>query len=185
MNKHNKQKSREIRAIMRTDRQGRMTYKEARRRWCDGSRVIWFSPSGPWMSFDNGNLSLSNRALKNFAIVYREVLKYANERCMELSYEQELLTGGFKLRLSGRAFNGKRFSGYMFVPICDLEYWCEPKDLAMLLLARFDDSMFKNGFYPPKPLHVPEPIFPLINLHEDPMRLRPIPSLDEWDSIMR
>ena len=33
MNKYQKQKSREIKALMRSDKWGRMTYKEARRKW--------------------------------------------------------------------------------------------------------------------------------------------------------
>ena len=165
MNKHNKQKSREIRAIMRTDKRRRMTYKEARSKWRKGSRVIWFSPSGPWMDFDNSKLSLSYQAMKRFAVVYREVLKYANERCIELTYEHSHFTDAIKLRLSGHAFNGKRFGGYILVRTRDLTYFCdEPEVLAKYLIENFDRSLYNNGFYPPKPLHVPEQILPLVKL---------------------
>lgn len=176
MNKHNKQKSREIRAIMRTDKWGRMTYREARRYWQNGSRVIWFSPSGLWMNFDNSKLSLSYQAIKRFAVVYREVLKYANERCIELTYERSHFTDAIKLRLSGRKFDGQRFRGYILVRTCDLNYFCgEPEVLARYLIENFDHSLYCNGFYPPKPLHI----------REDPRQLRLIPPLDEWDNIRR
>ena len=40
MNIHNKQKSREIRDIMRYARVGQMTYKEAKREWRKGMRAL-------------------------------------------------------------------------------------------------------------------------------------------------
>ena len=40
MNKRQKEKSREIRDIMRTDKWGRMTYQEAKRKWRKGVRAL-------------------------------------------------------------------------------------------------------------------------------------------------
>ena len=40
MNRVQKEKSREIRDIMRTDKWGRMTYKQAKRKWKNGFRAL-------------------------------------------------------------------------------------------------------------------------------------------------
>ena len=153
MNKHNRQKSREIRAIMRTDKWGRMTYKEARRDWRKGTRVIWFNPNEPYMEFDNSKMNLSHNILKAFAPVYHEILKYAGERHLWTEYEYDPIFHAFKLRLSGHSFTGQRFGGYMWIAVHQLEYALSaPKDLARYLLEYFDNTLYKNGFYPPKPL---------------------------------
>lgn len=44
MNKYQKRKSREIKALMRRDRFGRLTYKDARKVWQFGKRFNAFSP---------------------------------------------------------------------------------------------------------------------------------------------
>lgn len=153
MNKHNKQKSREIRAIMRTDKWGRMTYREARRDWRKGTRVVWFSPNEPYMEFDNSKMGLSYNILKRFAAVYHEILKYAGERHLWVEFEYEPICNAFKLRFSGRAFNGQRFGCGVTVPVDHLEYaLSDSKDLANRILYGIDRSLHENGFYPPKPL---------------------------------
>lgn len=44
MNKYQKRKSREIKAIMRRDKFGRLSYKEAKRAWTFAKRFLLFYP---------------------------------------------------------------------------------------------------------------------------------------------
>ena len=158
MNKHNKEKSREIRDIMRTDKWGRMTYKEARRKWRKGTRVVWFSPKGPWMAFDNNRLCLPRKKLREFALVHTKILKYANERCLEVEWEKVSFNSMLVLRISGRAFNGKRFGYRQAFDIFDFRLFnCSCEDLANRIVYNLDRELNRNGFYPPK-YERPEPI---------------------------
>lgn len=168
MNKHNKQKSREIRAIMRTDKWGRMTYREARRKWKNGTRVVWFSPNGPFMALDNNRLCLSYTKLREFARVHTEILKYANERYLEVEWEHESFSTMLVLRVSGRAFNGKRFGYRQLVDIFDFRLSkCPPEYLASMIIDKLDHELHECGFYPPKLVR------PLLEIPEDPYCLTP------------
>ena len=44
MNKYQKRKSREIKALMRRDKFGRLSYKDAKKVWQFGKRINVFSP---------------------------------------------------------------------------------------------------------------------------------------------
>lgn len=44
MNKYNKKRSREIKQLMKADRSGSPTYKQARRAWSWARRFAWCSP---------------------------------------------------------------------------------------------------------------------------------------------
>ena len=44
MNKYQKRKSREIKALMRRDKWGRLSYKDARKIWNFAKRFQWCSP---------------------------------------------------------------------------------------------------------------------------------------------
>lgn len=151
MNKFNKEKSSEIRDIMRTDNWGRMTYKGARRKWRKGTRVVWFSPKGPFMAFDNDRLCLSRKKLREFALVHVKILKYANERCLEVEWEHVPFYHALVLRVSGRAFNGKRFGYRQLIDIFDFRLSnCSCEDLANRIIDNLDRELNRNGFYPPK-----------------------------------
>ena len=181
MNKFDKEKSREIRDIMRTDKWGRMTYKEARREWRKGTRVVWFSPEGPWMAFDNNRLCLSHKKLREFALVHTKILKYTNERCLEVEWEHEPFRHALILRVSGRAFNGKRFGYRQLVDIFDcIRSECPSEYLASMIIDRLDHELHKYGFYPPKYTPIPTQIYPLVDIHRDPRGLRNISIRDEW-----
>ena len=142
MNKHDKQKSSEIRAIMRTDKWGRMTYKEARRKWRKGTRVVWFSPDGPWMAFNNIDMSLSNRAMKNFAIIYLVVVKYANRRFLEVGLNHDPTLNAIGLRFSGIEPNGRRFGIETLIDIFELDrMYCPIEYMTKYLIDRVERSL--------------------------------------------
>ena len=44
MNKYNKRRSKEIKQLMKADRSGKTTYKQARRAWSWAKRFMWCSP---------------------------------------------------------------------------------------------------------------------------------------------
>ena len=109
MNKHQKEKSREIRDIMRSDKWGRMTYKEARRKWRKGVRAFRIGDTYTWKAADISHLGFSRKQLKEVGKAYHKVLVYCSERSLLFSCYYEACFDSYVLRFSGWSVDGKKY----------------------------------------------------------------------------
>lgn len=151
MNKHNRQRSKEIKDIMRTDRFGKMDYKQARRKWQNGIRAFPVGDSGNWLSFDCSRLGFSREQLREVGQAYYMIARYAAERCLEASWEFDHLSDGYVLYVRGRTYTGQRFGFRQIISVHDLTYYRGSLvDIAYYIIPRLDHALNKNGFYPPK-----------------------------------
>lgn len=104
MNKRQKEKSREIRDIMRTDKWSRMTYKEAKGCWRNGIRA--YKVGDLWIANDLASLGFSRSNLLELGRVHHKLLKYAAERHLRFSCGYEPRLDAFEMRFYGRAVDG-------------------------------------------------------------------------------
>lgn len=107
MNKRQKEKSREIRDIMRTDKWGRMTYKEAKRKWRKGIRA--FKIGDEWVSEDLARFGFTRSKLMEAGRAYHEILKYCGERNLDFRCRHIHPTDSYELTFYGRSAYGKRY----------------------------------------------------------------------------
>lgn len=91
MNKYQKAKSRQIKAIMRSDPWKRTSYKEAKRKWRKGTRV--------W--------DITYTALPTDMM--NEIIKFCNERKLEFRYYYDRCPGDHVLKFLGRTVDGGRY----------------------------------------------------------------------------
>lgn len=109
MNKHQKEKSREIRDIMRSDGFGRMTYKEAKRKWKKGIRAFRIGDMHAWKAADISHLGFSHKQLKEVGKAYYKVLVYCSDRRLLFSCYYESCFDSYVLRFSGLSVDGKKY----------------------------------------------------------------------------
>jgi hypothetical protein len=151
MNKYNRQRSKEIKDIMRTDRFGKMDYKQARRKWRKGIRAFPVGDSGNWLSFDCSRLNLSREQLREIGQAYYMIARYAAERRLDTAWEFDPFADGYILRITGRTYTGQRFGFRQIISASDLTYYRGSLvDIAYYIIPRLDHELDKNGFYPPK-----------------------------------
>lgn len=110
MNKYQKEKSREIRDIMRSDGFGRMTYKEAKRKWRNGIRAFRIGDMYAWMAADIAHLGFSRGKLREVGQAYNKVLAYCGERNLGLMCYYVAVSDHYTLRFSGWSADGKKFA---------------------------------------------------------------------------
>lgn len=109
MNKYQKEKSREIRDIMRSDGFGRMTYKEAKRKWRKGIRAFRIGDMYAWKEADISHLGFNRKQLQEAGRAFYKILTYCSERNLGFNCFYEAGVDSYILRFTGRSVDGKRF----------------------------------------------------------------------------
>lgn len=109
MNKHQKEKSREIRDIMRSDQWGRMTYKEAKRKWRKGIRAFRIGDMYAWKAVDIAHLGFTRKQLNEAGKAFYKILTYCGERNLTINCCYDANVDSYILRFTGRSIDGKRF----------------------------------------------------------------------------
>lgn len=111
MNRYQKEKSREIRDIMRSDKWGRMTYKEARRKWRSGIRAFLVdSRMNAWVVTKLGHLGMSRSRLRELGQAYRKIIMYCAERNLGVNFYHEPRFDDIVLRFYGWSLTGQKYS---------------------------------------------------------------------------
>lgn len=123
MNKHQKEKSREIRDIMRSDGFGRMTYKEARRKWRAGIRAFRIGDMYAWKEADLAHLGFNRKKLQEVGKAFHKVLTYCGERNLAFDCFYESKVDAYTLRFTGRSVEGERFGIMQVVSGDKLRYY--------------------------------------------------------------
>lgn len=121
MNKYQKEKSREIRDIMRSDNFGRMAYKEAKRRWRKGIRA--FKVGNEWVGVDIAHLGFSRKQIMEAGRAYLKVLEYCTKRNLKLDCYYDHHTDAYILRFHGRSVDRKAYYVGHAVSALNLRYY--------------------------------------------------------------
>lgn len=109
MNKYQKERSREIRDIMRSDGFGRMTYKEARRKWRAGIRAFRIGDMYAWKAVDLGRFRFSREKLKEVGRAYYKILMYCAERGLTFTCDYKSYYDYYLLSFKGKSFDDMRY----------------------------------------------------------------------------
>lgn len=115
MNRYRKVISREIKDIMRTDKWGRMTYKEAKRKWKAGIRAFPIGPDQRWVEFEVGRLGFNRDRLRELGQAVYMLISYASGKGMKLTVEYWPSTDAYYLKFRGKDISGKPFGTAIFV----------------------------------------------------------------------
>lgn len=109
MNKYQKEKSREIRDIVRSDGFGRTTYKEAKRKHRKGIRAFRIGDMYAWKEANLAHLGFNRKQLQDVGKAYYKILTYCGERNLAFNCYHEAHVDSYILRFTGRSVDGKRF----------------------------------------------------------------------------
>ena len=96
MNKYQKEKSREIRDIMRADYLyplHRYTYKEAKKRWRKGIRAFRVGDMWMWKAADMGRLGFNRAKLREVGQAYYKISEFCirNGYTLDCRYDSYLM----------------------------------------------------------------------------------------------
>lgn len=150
MNRHQKQKSREIKDIMRTDVWRKMSYKEAKRQWKKGIRAFPVGYIFPkWVKFDVARLGFDRERLRELGQAIFMLIVHAESKNMTLTVEYEPFFNSYKLRFEGKSIEGKPF-GYSNAVTVDLlrECICPLTTIAKCIAQDMDYGIEKLGVTP-------------------------------------
>lgn len=112
MNKYQKEKSREIRDIMRTDPWRRMSYKEAKRKWRKGIRAFPVGSTHSYELFDLGRLGLSRGKMRELGKAYFEILEYTAIHGLDFRCIYDRTFDQYVLRFTGRNYHTGKVHGF-------------------------------------------------------------------------
>lgn len=115
MNRHQKQKSREIKDIMRADKFGRTTYKKAKRAWKAGIRAFPIGPNQTWRTFYLARLGFDRGRLRELGQAVYTLISYASDKGMKLTVEYWPSTDSYYLKFRGKDISGTPFGTAIFV----------------------------------------------------------------------
>lgn len=151
MNKYDRQRSKEIKDIIRTDQFGKMDYKQARRKWKNGVRAFPVGDSGQWLAFDCSKFNFSRKQLQEVGQAYYMIARYAAERHLETNWEFYPFADGYVLYIRGRTYTGQRFGFQHVLSTYHLQQCRGPlAGLANYIIRKLDRELHRQGFYPPK-----------------------------------
>lgn len=178
MNRHQKQKSREIKDIMRTDKWGRMTYKEAKRKWKSGIRAFRVGDSYIWKAANLAALGYTREQMRDIGAAYEKVLKYAAERDLRFDCYYEAATNAYILRFKG--VNGRGIHYGVSYAVGGYELRRMRGSLGQLTHRVLDEvnCRLQKFIFPPvakKETVEIESWYPRIFIPDDPHALKPIP----------
>lgn len=150
MNKYQKERSREIRDIMRSDGFGRMTYKEAKRKWRKGIRAFRIGDMYAWKAADISHLGFTHKQLKEVGKAYHEIIKYCAKNSLAFTCQYEPYFDSYQLGFRGRSLDGKMYSQRHSVTATLLrQYTGSVVDIAEYVLHAVDHELQKSGFIVP------------------------------------
>lgn len=109
MNKYQKEKSREIRDIMRANYPLKVTYKEAKRKHRKGIRAFRIGEMYAWKEADMSHIGFNRKQLRDVGKAFYKVLTYCGERNLAFNCYYEANVDSYILRFTGRSVDGKRF----------------------------------------------------------------------------
>lgn len=109
MNKYQKEKSREIRDIMRSGGFDRMTYKEAKRTWRKGIRAFQIGDTYTWKAVNIAHLGFNRKQLKEVGQAYHKILTYCTERGLTFTCDYKYYLDFYELSFRGKSFDGRRY----------------------------------------------------------------------------
>lgn len=111
MNKYQKEISREIKDIMRSDHWHKMTYKEARRKWRSGIRAFLVdNHTDSWVAGNFHHLGLSRSRLRELGRAYRKIIMYCAERNLHVHFYHDPPLDYMTIRFSGWSLSGQKYS---------------------------------------------------------------------------
>lgn len=122
MNKHQRIRSREIKAIMNADKWGETTYKEAKRKWKKNVRAFPVGLTTEWAVADLSYLKLSPKQMDELGQAVRMLILHAREKHMYLAVTHECY-GAYKLRFKSDYSTGRMY-GYVNAVSEDLIRLC-------------------------------------------------------------
>lgn len=175
MNKYQKEKSREIRDIMRSDRWGRMTYKEAKRKWRNGIRAFRVGDTRIWKAANLGHLGFSRDKMREVGQAYYKISNFCICNGYTLDCRYESCFGAYLLKFTGWLPDGRKYSmGHSVTS--DVLRHCRGSlmDIAEYILNTVDREFTKLGYIPrrttiadmhPPILRRPESLEPRMTLH--------------------
>lgn len=144
MNRHQKQKSREIKDIMRADKFGRRTYKEAKRAWKTGIRAFPIGPNQSWRTFHLARLRFNRERLRELGQAVYMLMSYATGKGMEFTCEYWPWCDSYRLKFSGKDISGKSFCGSTQVGIIMLRQFAGPLQNLASFVAKNTDCEIKS-----------------------------------------
>lgn len=139
MNRHQKQKSREIKDIMRTDVWRKMSYKEAKRKWKAGIRAFPIGPNQTWLTFYLARLGFDRERLRELGQAVYMLISYASGKGMELTVEYWPSTDSYYLKFRGKDISGKPFGTAIFVTASLLRQCAGPLQDIVRHVVRYTD----------------------------------------------
>lgn len=108
MNKYQKEKSREIRDIMRSDPWRKMTYKEAKRKWRKGIRAFRIGDMQAlhaWKSANLAHLGFSRSKLREVGQACHKIIKYCAIRGLAFTCDYKYYLDYYELSFKGKSFD--------------------------------------------------------------------------------
>lgn len=162
MNKYQKEKSREIRDIMRSDPWGRMTYKEAKRKWRKGIRAFRIGDMQSLHALkavDLAHLGFTRSKLREVGQAYHNIIKYCAKRELAFDCCYEPRSDYYWLKFKGRSWDGRMCEVRTSVTADSLrQYAGSVVDIAEHVLSEVDERFKKLDFVPPASAKV-EPVY--------------------------
>lgn len=192
MNRHQKQKSREIKDIMRADKWERTSYKVAKRKWKSGIRAFPIGPDQRWIAFPVGQLGYNRERLLELGQAVYILMRYATSKNMTFTVEYCPSTGSYWLGFRGKDISGTPFGYTQQVSVWTLRQYLLPmQNFAHYIKRCIDDEIEKLGVTPAPCRHVggfvhtrpiektisligTEDLWPRIIIPDDPHALKPI-----------
>lgn len=147
MNKYRKRTSREIRDIMRSDKWGRMSYKEARRKWKNGIRAFRVGDRLVWKAADLGRLGFSRARMRELGQAYSKIEQFCIVNGVKLDCYAERETPVYCLEF--RFTDQDTGARYKYVHAIDLTVMtrssCPLIYLAEYIIGDFKDELERLG----------------------------------------
>lgn len=123
MNKHQRRRSREIKAIANADKWGKTTYKEAKRKWKKNIRAFPVGRTTEWVVADLSYLKLSQQRMDELGWAVRYLIHHANEKNMTLDIVYAPCIGAYKLTFRSNPLILQNRFGYTISVTADLIRW--------------------------------------------------------------
>lgn len=148
MNKHQKERSREIRDIMRTDVWHKMTYKEARRKWRSGIRAFRCGDTHIWKSYNLAHLGFSRSKMREVGQAYYKIYEYCLRNGLRFTCEYEPYFDSYQLRFKGGYLQGRPMytSGHAVSRDSIMRYAGSVVDIADYILKEVEHQLTNSGF---------------------------------------
>lgn len=192
MNKYQKEKSREIRDIMRADHYegapvshwllGKMSYKQAKREWKKGIRAFRVGTTWVWKAANMSHLGFNRAKLREVGLAYHKIYDYCIRNGLTLKCEYEFYFDSYMLRFTGWLPDGQKYCVGQSVTSDILRlYNGSLGDISEHIINIVDREFTKAGYIPyritidsmyPSIFRKPESLEPRMTLH--PWDCRPV-----------